>query len=134
MSKIVNLSEAVSIAFHAMVLVVQSKKNLNVIEIAQRTGSSKHHVAKIMQQLAKQGFVGSMRGPSGGFYLKKEAAEIDFLTIFEAIEGKLEESKCAMDKPVCTFENCIYSNIITKMTCDFKNYLKEQKLSSYLLP
>lgn len=134
MSKIVNLSEAATIAFHAMVLVAQSKKNLNVLEIAERTGSSKHHVAKVMQQLVKQGFIGSMRGPSGGFFLKKDAAEISFLTIFEAIEGKLEESKCAMNNPVCSFGRCIYSNIIHKMTRDFKSYLVEQKLSNYLLP
>ncbi|MDF1551148.1 MAG: Rrf2 family transcriptional regulator [Bacteroidales bacterium] len=132
MSKIVNLSEAASIAFHAMVLVVQSKNTLNVLQISERTGSSKHHVAKVMQQLVKQGFVGSMRGPTGGFTLRKPASEINFLNIYEAIEGKLEESTCAMDKPVCTFERCIYSNIIKKMTCDFKEYLKEQKLSNFL--
>ena len=132
MSKIVNLSEAASIAFHGMVLVVQAKKPINVIQIAERTSSSKHHASKVMQQLVKQGFLGSVRGPAGGFFLKKDAKEIDFLNIFEAIEGKLEITKCAMDKPVCTFEKCIYNNIVEKMTCDFISYLKSQNLSDFI--
>jgi len=85
-----------------------------------------------MQQLVKQGFLGSVRGPSGGFFIKKNVAEIDFLNIYEAIEGKLEVTKCAMEKPVCTFEKCIFNNIVEKMTCDFIEYLKSQRLSDYL--
>jgi Rrf2 family protein len=132
MSKIVNLTEAASIAFHGMILLARSEKPLNVIEIAEKMSSSKHHVAKIMQRLVKVGYLDSSRGPSGGFSLKKNAKEIDLLTIYQAIEGNLESGACTMDKPVCTFETCIYSNIIEKMTCDFKNYLQNQKLSDYL--
>ncbi len=133
MSKIVHLTEAVSIAFHSMVLVARSNKPLNVLEISEKISSSKHHVAKVMQRLVKAGFVGSLRGPSGGFSLKKNASEIALLSIYEAIEGNLESGECAMEKPVCTFETCIYKNIIEKMTCDFKNYLENQKLSDYCL-
>ena len=133
MSKIVNLSEAASIAFHGMVLIVQSNKPLNVIQIAERTSSSKHHVSKVMQQLVKHGFLGSIRGPAGGFFLKKEAEEVNFLQIFEVIEGKVNITECAMDKPVCTFEKCILGNIVKNMTIDFIEYLKSQKLSDYLL-
>jgi DNA-binding IscR family transcriptional regulator len=70
MSKIVNLSEAASIAIHGMILVFKSDKPLNVIQIAERISSSKHHVSKIMQQLVKHGYLGSIRGPAGGFFLK----------------------------------------------------------------
>jgi len=131
MSRIVHLSEAVSIAFHSMVLVARSDKPLNVLEISEKISSSKHHVAKVMQRLVKAGFVGSLRGPAGGFSLKKNASDINLLSIYEAIEGTLETGACLMDKPVCSFETCIYSNIIEKMTCDFKNYLQNQKLSNY---
>jgi Rrf2 family protein len=131
MSKIVNLSEAASIAIHGMILVFKSDKPLNVIQIAERISSSKHHVSKIMQQLVKHGYLGSIRGPAGGFFLKMDPSEITFLDIYEIIEGKLVVTKCAMEKPVCTFEKCIFSNIIEKMTCDFSNYLKSQKLTDY---
>jgi DNA-binding IscR family transcriptional regulator len=49
MSKIISLSEAASIAIHGMVLIASAKENLNVIKISERTGASKHHVAKILR-------------------------------------------------------------------------------------
>ncbi len=133
MSKIVNLSEAASIAIHGMILVLKSDKPLNVIQIAERISSSKHHVSKIMQQLVKHGYLGSIRGPSGGFFLKKDPSEITFLDIYEIIEGKLVVTKCAMEKPVCTFEKCLLENIVKKMTCDFINSLKAKKLSDFTI-
>lgn len=132
MSKIINLSEASSIAIHGMILIARSEKPLNVLYIADQTNSSKHHVAKILQRLSKEGFLTSLRGPAGGFSLNVNPAEIDLLTIYQAIEGKLEPGKCPMDKPVCTYETCIYNNVIEKMTEDFTNHLKSKKLIDYI--
>lgn len=73
MSKIVTLSEAASIALHSMVLIAKSETKLNVNQISEAIDSSKHHVAKVMQRLAKEDFVASNRGPSGGFVLKRES-------------------------------------------------------------
>jgi len=90
MSKIVSLSEAASIALHGIILIARSENNLNVIKIAEETGNSKHHVAKVMQRLVKDGYIESQRGPSGGFVLKKDPKDISFLEIYETIEGKIE--------------------------------------------
>lgn len=81
MSRIISLSEASSIAIHSMVLIAASNENLNVLKIAERTGASKHHVAKILQRLVKEGYLGSNRGPSGGFFLKRAADEITLLDV-----------------------------------------------------
>lgn len=132
MSKVVNISEAASIAFHAMVLIVRSDKPINANKIAERIDSSKHHVAKVLLRLAKEDFIDSLRGPAGGFFMKSKPEEVSFLNIFEAIEGKLKQNKCQMQNPVCSFEKCIYNNIIEKMTCDFIEYLQSQKLIDYI--
>jgi len=132
MSKIFNLSDAASIAIHAMVLVAKSGSSINVIKIAEATNTSKHHVAKVMQRLGKDNFVSSQRGPTGGFMLKKNASEITFLDIYESIEGKVEIEKCVFNTPVCPFDKCIMNNISNKMSEEFIQYLKEQTLSMYL--
>ena len=67
MAKIFSLSEAASIAIHSMVLIARSDKMMNVVKIAERTGSSKHHVAKVLQRLVKEDYLSSVRGPHGGF-------------------------------------------------------------------
>ena len=132
MSKVVNISEAASIAFHAMILIVRTNKPLNANKIAERIHSSKHHVAKVLLRLSKAGFLESVRGPSGGFFMKSEPDNVSFLDIYESIEGKLNYNKCEMDEPLCSFDKCIYNNIIEKMTSDFINYLESQKLIDYV--
>jgi len=132
MSKIVSLSEAASIAIHGIILIARSEVTLNVIQIADATGTSKHHVAKVMQRLVKEGFITSQRGPSGGFLLNVPAAELTFLKVYEAIEGKIEITKCPMDKKVCPFEKCIMDNISNRMTLEFRDYLDKQKVADYM--
>lgn len=132
MSKIFSLSEAGSIAIHSMVLIAKTETHLNVVKIAERTGASKHHVAKVLQRLAKDDFLDSNRGPHGGFRLKRPADQISLLQVYEAIEGKIVINKCPMDNPICPFDKCIMSSTITNMTEEFKDYLENQKLSNYL--
>jgi Rrf2 family protein len=132
MSKIVSISEAASIALHGMILVARSNEPVNVIKIAEATGASKHHVAKIMQRLAKNSFLTSQRGPTGGFRLRKELKEISFLDIYEVIEGSIEINECPLDKPICPFGKCLMNNVTNKMTVEFREYLRKQTLDQYI--
>ena len=88
MSSIVKFSEAASIAIHGVILVAKSEKFLNVTKIAEILDGSRHHVAKVMQRLAKDGFIKSMRGPTGGFVLAKKPEEISFLDLYPNIFTK----------------------------------------------
>jgi len=132
MSRILSLSEAASIAIHGMILVARSDKLVNVNQIAELTSSSRHHVAKVFQRLVKENFITSNRGPSGGFSLKMAPADISFLDVYEAIEGKIEITKCPLDKPICPFEKCIFKNVIRDLTLEFREYLEDQTLDKYL--
>jgi Rrf2 family protein len=132
MSKLFSLSEASSIAIHAMVLVAKSEGSINVNTIAETTHTSRHHVAKVMQRLAKGDFISSTRGPSGGFVLKKESEGITFLDIYEAIEGKVEIAHCMFESTVCPFGQCIMNNITSRISKEFIDYLRSQTLANYL--
>lgn len=132
MAKIVTLSEAASIALHGMILVAKADKMINVVKIAEFTGSSKHHVAKVFQRLVKEGFIESHRGPTGGFTLKRPVEKITLLEIYEAIEGKIEIHECPMERPICPFGKCIMDGITRKMTKDYRDFLTGQTLDMYL--
>jgi len=132
MSKLFSLSEAATIGIHAMILIGRAKEQMNVQQIAERTEASKHHLAKVLQRLSKAGFINSTRGPSGGFVLKKPANEISMLDIYEAIEGKVEISRCPLKTQVCPANKCVANNFLNKMTLDFVNHLEKQSLESYL--
>jgi len=132
MPKIVTLSDAASIGLHSIVLIAQSKTCINVQAIAKETKDSKHHVAKVMHILVKNGFITSVRGPKGGFRLNKKPEEVSLLDIYETIEGKLEQTHCPSGKELCPFTACLLQNITNKMTMEFRNYLKEKTLDKII--
>ena len=133
MSSIVKFSEAASIAIHGVILIAKSEKFLNVTKIAKIIGGSRHHVAKIMQRLAKDGFIKSMRGPTGGFVLINKPEEISFLDLYQSVEGKITAEQCPFNRQdICSFEKCILNNITLKMTEDFIQYMKNQFVSDYI--
>ncbi|MCX6272406.1 MAG: Rrf2 family transcriptional regulator [Bacteroidetes bacterium] len=132
MARIVSFSEAVSIGIHSMVLIARESEALNVIKIAEATGASKHHVAKVLQRLVKDNFLMSTRGPSGGFLLKKPADQITLLDVFESIDGEITIEKCPMDNSICAFNKCLMGNLVANVTAQMRDYLGTQKLSDYL--
>ncbi len=132
MSKIITLSEAASIALHGMILIAKTEQKLNVNQISGLIGSSRHHVAKVFQRLAKENYVSSNRGPSGGFVLKKSPDEISLLDLYEVIEGPVVVDGCASNKEVCPFGECIMGTISNDLACEFKRFLGEKYLSNYM--
>lgn len=132
MANLLQLSEAAYLGIHAMVIIAKSKTIVNANQIAEITGSSRNHLAKVMLTLAKHKLVKSLRGPSGGFVLARKPEEITLLEIYEAIEGKIHINKCPNDKQICPFDKCILNNIVSKVTEDIRNFFSSQTLRDYL--
>ena len=133
MSRIVTFSEASSLAIHAVVLIAQSDNELiNVNKIAEATGASKNHLAKVMQRLVKQGIVSSLRGPNGGFKMKLDPKEVTLYDVYVSIEGPITLEGCPLERPVCPFEKCIMGGIIHKVTNDLKKYLMDATVEQYI--
>jgi Rrf2 family protein len=131
LARIVNFSEAVSIGIHSMVLISRAPESLNVIKIAESTGASRHHVAKVLQRLVKDNFLYSSRGPNGGFMLRKPAEMITLLDIYEAIDGEIIIEKCPMDNTICPFDKCLMGNLLGNVTQEVRDYLASVRLSDY---
>ncbi len=133
MNSIINFSEPASIALHGIILIAKSDSFVSVNTLAEDLGSSKHSIAKVMQQLTKHGYVKSYRGPNGGFALDKKPKKITFLEIFEVIDGKITPKACPFGKEdTCKMEKCILNNVTYEMTAQFVKYLKSQTVSMYL--
>lgn len=133
MAKIVNISEAVTIALHSVIIIAKNNGNqVNVNFIAKATDSSKFHIAKVLQKLVKDGFLGSTRGPAGGFYLIDKPENITLLQVYESVEGKIVISSCPLGKSTCPMGNCVFDDMTIKMTKEFKDYLESKTLADYL--
>ncbi|MFA4943501.1 MAG: Rrf2 family transcriptional regulator [Lentisphaeria bacterium] len=107
MPTIFKLSEGCNLALHAMmILASEPEARHDTASLAQRLDASAHHLAKILQQLQRAGFVAAVRGPKGGFKLTKPASEVTLLTLYELIDGPLEVKDCLLDTPRCQGTSC----------------------------
>jgi len=68
---------------------------LSTKALAELHGLPKEYLSKALQSLSQAGLVHSTLGPSGGYRLARPPAELTFLDIVEAVEGKSRTFVCA---------------------------------------
>ena len=82
-------SRTAEYAIRAMVYMAElpDQKYAMVREIADHEKIPTHFLAKILQQLARQGMLRSSKGPTGGFQLRRPAEKIRLLDVITALDG-----------------------------------------------
>ena len=73
---------------------VPEGKYAMVKQIAQEADIPSHFLAKILQQLARKGFLRSSKGPTGGFCLRTPAADLTILAIVDSVDGLADFERC----------------------------------------
>lgn len=63
--------------------------------LAEFHGLPKEYLSKALQSLSQAKLVESTLGPSGGYRLARPAAEVSFLDVVEAVEGKERSFVCS---------------------------------------
>lgn len=71
-------------------------------ETAEHINASEHTVGKILQTLARQGLINSVKGPSGGFYINDEQQNQPISNIVESVEGKEVFKECGLGLSKCS--------------------------------
>lgn len=75
-------------ALLSLVSIARSEEPKNVDVLANELNISKSFLAKILQNLAKNGILNSYKGINGGFTLKKPCGELTILEITKVAEEK----------------------------------------------
>jgi Rrf2 family protein len=132
MSKLVNISEATSIAIHSLAIIAGSEKLVNAGLVAEKTGYSRNHIAKVLQTLARQNYVNSERGPAGGFRLAKVPESINLLEIYELFDGKAEVHQCGIHFEKCKLDECVFGDVVTTVSRDFIEYFKNRTIKDLI--
>lgn len=96
-------SRSAEYAIRAFVVLaeVPAGKFAMVKQIAEEAGIPAHFLAKILQQLARQGLLRSSKGPTGGFALRQTAAETTLLQIVDSIDGLADYQRCIGGRMEC---------------------------------
>ncbi len=72
-----------------------------VRQIAADAGIPPHFLAKILQDMVRDGFLRSSKGPGGGFRLRVAAEDISMLMIVEAVDGVGRYDRCIGGSAEC---------------------------------
>lgn len=79
----------------------------NVSDVANFFRISAHHVAKVVNQLSRLGYVRSVRGVGGGIELARRPEEIRLGDVILHFEGNLHLLECVGTENVCVIQpNC----------------------------
>ncbi len=133
MANFFKISEAASLAIHAMLCISETPdRRVSIKEIVSRFKVSENHLAKVLQRLARVGLVRSTRGPKGGFMLAKPPEEIALLDVFEAIEGPLTTGCCLFGTPVCGRKACVFGGLVQSSITRIRDHMAETKLSNLI--
>lgn len=70
-------------------------------ELAALLGTTPHYLPHVVRSLVHRGWVESGRGPTGGYRLRAEPADITLFDVIEAVEGPTEENRCVLRGKPC---------------------------------
>ncbi|MBT8493638.1 MAG: Rrf2 family transcriptional regulator [Deltaproteobacteria bacterium] len=79
------------IAFHHGVSTGESPSAAQAKDIAKREEIPLRYLEQIFQDLKRAGLVESKRGPRGGYFLKRDPAEITLGDVVRALQGPIDE-------------------------------------------
>lgn len=127
------ISEAASIAMHALILLSENEDDpVSNASIAQAFNVSANHSSKVMQRLLKEGFVTAVRGPSGGYTLARSPESVTLLEIYQAIDGKPSSSGCLFGRGVhCSLKTCLFHSLLSETDRLIEKHLGSVTLQSF---
>lgn len=98
-------SKACQYGIKALIYLSQQSKDgkrVRVDDIAKATNSPKAFTAKILQQLARNKIIRSLKGPYGGFEIEEERLEtLRLVDIVYAIDSEEALNQCGLGLKVC---------------------------------
>jgi len=92
-------------ALRTLMYLAAQETRATVDEVAELFGISRAHVAKVVNQLSRLGFIRSIRGIGGGIELTRSPAEIAVGEVIMAFEGNMHLLDCTGSDGVCVIES-----------------------------
>lgn len=97
-----HITASVEYGIHCLLwLVGNEERPISCGALAELQGISPSFAAKILSKLEKAGILRSSEGLRGGYMLAREASEVSFLDIVDAIEGRKPIFQCTEIRRQC---------------------------------
>lgn len=84
-----------------MVCAVNPDRIVRKSDVAEVINASENHLAQVVNQLGQAGFITTLRGRHGGFFLAGPASDISVGAVFRAFESDLPFIECFSAENTC---------------------------------
>ena len=120
-------------ALRTLIYLAFRAERATVAEVAGFYGISSAHVAKVVNQLSRLGFIRSIRGIGGGIELQRHPDDVRLGDVVQAFEGNLHLLECVNTDDVCIIQRfCKLRNILAEAERIQLEYLQGVTLSDIL--
>lgn len=127
------LSLQTDFALRTLIYLACYEKRATVDEVAGFYGISAAHVGKVVHQLARLGYVRSIRGVGGGVELSRRAEEIVVGDVVLAFERSMQLLQCVDTDGVCAIESfCKLKRVLAEAERVQMEYLQSVTLHDVL--
>ncbi len=92
-------------ALRTLMYLVSVKGRTTSADVARLYGISSNHMAKVVNQLAKLGYVRSIRGIGGGIELARKPEDVRLGEVVEAFEGNMHLLDCVATDDICAIQS-----------------------------
>lgn len=104
---------------------------VSLADISERQGISISYLEQLFAKLRKNDLVSSVRGPGGGYRLSREGAEIYVAQIIDAVDEKVDVTRCSGNGDCQDGETCLTHDLwqdLSKQLHDFLSSISLQNL------
>lgn len=120
-------------ALRTLMYLASRSERIKVADVATFFDISQAHIAKVVNQLARLGYVRSIRGVGGGIELSRPAGEISVGEVILHFEGNLHLLECTGMDGVCLIENfCKLKSVLSEAERLQYDYLQGVTLADVL--
>jgi Rrf2 family transcriptional regulator, nitric oxide-sensitive transcriptional repressor len=120
-------------ALRTLMFLATRRERANVADVANLFGISVHHVAKVVNQLARFGYLRSVRGVGGGIEMSRRPEEIRVGDVIECFEGNLHLLDCIGTPNVCSIQSfCKLKGVLAEAERLQRDYLNSVTLADVL--
>lgn len=95
------MSRRTELALRALRTLVGEREPMKGAILADVLGTTAPYLPHVMRPLVGHGWVGSDRGPTGGYRIASDPERISLLELIEAIEGPIDSNRCVLRGSPC---------------------------------
>jgi len=127
-SKILNISEQVSIALHSLKMMVSRNRILTAAEIAAHTGMSVNHLSKVLRRMVVAEIASASKGPGGGFYVTQAQMSRPIMDVYVLFDGEPPKRDCMYSNSPCDKKKCVFGELICTANRAFLEHFNNTKI------